>query len=172
MPSLNHEQLGCLSCTSNEQLARSVARRFREFMDALHRLGRVQTLLEFCREAGVPDVDADAPDTTSESTGSAEASADAGASHSSASSRGASRASIAKKAAAAAAATAFAAFLSNTVVVWPHSAPPAPRVLPHAAPQPQTSDQAQLIERVLEALFANKTDPSHVLAFGYTRKVV
>ena len=141
-------------------------------MDALHRLGRVQTLLEFCREAGVPDVAADAPDTTSESAGNTEAPADASANHSSASSRSASRASIAKKAAADAAATAFAAFLSSTGVVWPHSAPPAPRILPDAAPQPQTSDQAQLIKRVLEALFANKTDPSHMLAFGYTRKVV
>ncbi len=141
-------------------------------MDALHRLGRVQTLLEFCREAGVHDVDADAPDTSGEYNGSSEASADAGAHHSGASSRSASRASIAKKAAAVAAATAFTAFLSSTVVVWPHSAPPAPRILPQAAPQPQTSDQAQLIERVLEALFANKTDPSHVLAFGYTRKVI
>jgi hypothetical protein len=144
-------------------------------MDALQRLGRVQTLLEFCREAGVRDIAADAPDTNESG---AEASTTVAGHHSSTSTSTstacgsrASRASAAQKAAAAAAAAAFAAFLTSTIVVWPHSAPPAPRIAADAAPQRQESSQAQLIKRVLEALFAKKSDPSHVLAFGYTRKV-
>ncbi len=156
-------------------MTRVISRETSESMDALQRLGRVQTLLEFCREAGVPDIAADALDANESGAEAPVAahlhSSSSSSSSSSASSSRASRASVAQKTAAAAAAAAFAAFLSSTIVVWPHSAPPAPRIAPDAAPQRQESSQAQIIKRVLEALFAKKSDPSHVLAFGYTRKV-